>query len=150
MKLIRQMNIRILFIWLAIVTICFNTNETNFDQKSLNQFLSILPDRDSIFLIPGSGCGACVNEAIDFAKNNNKNENYYFVFTRIHDIKLLKIKLQNSIQDGNFHFDKSNKVGKMGYYQIYPMLIERSENSIKSIQYLDEDFFITEAIRSAK
>lgn len=135
------MNKLIILIWLAILALSCNTNESDLNQNSLNDFLSTLSQKDSIFIIPGSGCGSCVNKAMEFAKNNSTNDNYFFVFTRINDIKLLKASLQNSIQNDNYYFDRSNKIGKMGYYQIYPILIERTNNSIENVKYLNEDFF---------
>jgi hypothetical protein len=112
-------------------------NNSSIDTHSLGALLNTLTDSDSIYVIPGTGCGNCIGKALKFAKKQKNNRNLYFVITRIQDVKIVKNHLDIVDADtANIYFDKENRLSGFGYTEIYPFLFNRG-----SIYYLTESDF---------
>lgn len=82
-----------------------------------------LASYSEIIIIPGVGCGGCIQKAqLDFQNNNNPKTLY--VFTNIVDLKIFKHEISyNTIEKDNVYLDLNDKFSEIGLISIYPQKI---------------------------
>jgi hypothetical protein len=91
-----------------------------------------------VVIIPNQGCEGCISVAEDFVKDNlNHIPQASFIFTRIHSVKLLKLKLGSSFIDApNLIFDLNNEIQYPdSKTEIYPMIVYLENGKVKQIEY---------------
>lgn len=128
------------FSCILLLLICNSckTQNNSLDTNLLEVFLTNLTKSDSIYIIPETGCNSCIDKAFKFARNQNDNDRLFFVFTRVHDSKLLKNQLgiNDSTVQTNIFIDNQNRLSDFGYVEIYPFLYTGGE-----IYYLNDSYF---------
>lgn len=126
-----------LFLFVTISVSCSSRIE-GIDAVGLGRYVNKITDCKNVFVIPATGCGGCIDEAIGFAKKNIGNPNYYFIITRIHDAKIVKNWLgRDASEIKNIYFDKQNEIGKFGYFQVFPFRITWNNRKIGDIVFME-------------
>lgn len=112
------------------------------NRKALAESVSQLIHPDStneiVVVIPNQGCQGCISEAEKFVLNNyNKLDNVNYIFTQIHSVKLLKLRLGDSvIFSPKVKLDVKNEISyPEKAKEIYPMIVYYQDAEIKKIDY---------------
>lgn len=97
-----------------------------------------IPDKATIYVIPGSGCIGWISNVEELALNNKDTTNKYFVFTRIKSIKLFKLKFGSVFNIKNIIIDSLNKFQFLVESKsIYPAKYIYSNKKFKLIKYYE-------------
>lgn len=110
--------------------------------KQLAQAIEAIVGPDTkteiVVVIPNEGCEGCISVAETFVKENyNKFENINYIFTQIHSVKLLKLRLGDSVVSHPYvKFDINNSIiYPERSKEIYPMVVYFDRDQIKKVDY---------------
>lgn len=133
----------VLSLIIIFLSSCFEAKEEKTESTSINvvkernfsEFLSKhsknRTDFERILVVPSVGCTGCISEAETFFKENYDKEEYLYIFTSIGDLKLLKIKLSDSLLNRtNVLLDYDNTLTNIGFTSIYPSEAKIKGNNI--------------------
>lgn len=124
---------------LVIVAVCAcNPSPQKLLSESISKVLGPGTKAKVVVVIPNEGCEGCISEAELFVMENHKKfENVIYVFTKIHSVKLLKLRLGDSvISDSRVKLDINNDINyPERTKEIYPMMIYFESNEIRKIDY---------------
>lgn len=87
--------------------------------------LQNLRDGTQIYIIPGSGCTGCISEIEKSALDNKDSDSSFYVFTRLHSLKLFKNRF------GSAFLERSNVIIDTGNIFQY----ENTKNEIYPVAY---------------
>ena len=77
-----------------------------------------------IVIIPGAGCGGCISEAEHFFYEY-KEERILFIFTKVHSVKELRLRLGSHLDRKNVLIDKEQLyISAKEEINIYPIIID--------------------------
>lgn len=127
------------YVLLLMIASCGDTNNAyGIKIDELSNYIRSLTDAKKVYVIPATGCGGCINEAMRFVKKNYKSKDLYIIITRVNDTKVVKNWLGSELLGAaNLYIDKTNKIGSFGYSQIYPFTVEWDGNKISEILFLE-------------
>lgn len=90
-----------------------------------------------IVIIPELGCGGCISEAENFFREN-KNENIYFIFTKISSMKEIRLRLGKMIEQKNVLIDEQGLyASKKEEMNVYPIIIDIRNPNVKTWCFLE-------------
>jgi len=130
---------------LLICAGCKSSSTTDARFESLNTALentltdSQLEKSTHCIIIPKSGCGGCIDEAILFLKPRiDSLKNVEIVFSGIADRKLLKLVVGEAfLQKANVHIDSLNHFQDLKLLSVYPQLVTLTDGKATSLKELD-------------
>lgn len=77
-----------------------------------------------VVIIPESGCGGCISEAEHFFIEY-KEQNIYFIFTKVYSEKLLRLRLGKLLDRANVYVDKyQSYITDKTEINIYPVIVD--------------------------
>lgn len=84
----------------------------------------VLTKYSHIVVIPELGCGGCISEAENFFREN-KDQNIYFIFTKISSMKELRLRLGQMIKQKNVLIDIQQLYApEKEEMNVYPIVID--------------------------
>lgn len=121
---------------LSVIFLSCDTKESKFEDFINNQlnthYLEKLDNIDTIFIMPRMGCRSCIHASEKFFLHNVDNHNILFIFTKIDNIKKLRLEIgTDNFNKNNVIVDKNNIFSYSGCIDSeYPLLLTREENNI--------------------
>lgn len=89
-----------------------------------------------IVILPGLGCGGCIQEGELFMKEYINNKEILFVLTKIESLKILRKKIGVKINDhSNIFIDKEAIFSLATDNGIYPCIVKLKDGNIESHEF---------------
>ena len=117
----------ILLTFLSFSSACRQASMADKEKGQILQIVEKLKVKDDIkwvVILPGLGCGGCIEEAELFMKENVNKKNVLFVLTKLESVKVLQSKINVRIRDyKNIYIDKDNELMLSSNNVIYPCIV---------------------------
>ena len=115
-----------------------NKIEIEILKNQINKLKSLqaLKDEEWIVILPGLGCGGCIQEGEAFMMNYVGNKNILFVLTDITSLKILEQKIKTKIKEhSNIYIDSNNEFKIPTRNSIYPCIVQIKDNNLITYEF---------------
>lgn len=103
-------------------------------QKAFESYFTVMPQYQSILIIPNEGCNGCIRDATDYVINSiTERDSTFVIFTNIYDTKRLKLMLGDKIQKPYILLDTKNQFFKKRISSIYPQVWSIEKGSVTRV-----------------
>ena len=133
------MKVRCNLMFSLLILIATNSCKTD-KQKELQHLsqLENIKNGSKIFVVPGSGCSGCISEIESLAIKNQNSDSLFFIFTRLHSLKLFGNRFGKSFcESDNVIIDTNNIIQSESMeLAIYPVLYTKIDGRIVFEKYI--------------
>ena len=127
------MKARYSLIFSLLVLVAANSCKTD-KQKELPHLeqLENIKNGSKVFVIPGSGCAGCISEIELLAIKNQNSDSLFFIFTRLHSLKLFSNRFGKPFcESDNVIVDTNNIIQSESMeLEIYPAVYTKIDGRI--------------------
>jgi len=124
---------------LIVFTSCNQKDQKPIEYNDLIPFvkkINLNSNYNWVVILPGIGCHGCIQEGEAFMRNHIKNNNVFFVLTKVESLKILQYKTGINIADhSNVFVDKENSIQIHSINNIYPCIIKLEKGNVRDIQF---------------
>ncbi len=107
-----------------------------FDENS-EPFKESIDDKETILIIPRTGCSSCIGIADYLYKSNQYNiEKTFFIFTKVGSLKAIRIRDGIDLDQPNTYIDKDNNFSNGILNSLYPVILNMHKGKIVDLNYL--------------
>jgi hypothetical protein len=139
-------NIRSIYKYIPLLfftlLVCACSNDSTRLGREIAALDANKPDVGSYVIIPNQGCEGCISTAEAFVKKHiNSPDGIKYIFTRIQSVKLLRIKLGDSVVfSKKVLLDTTNMIEYPDKEkEIYPMIVVLSGQKVLKVMYQSPD-----------